>query len=70
MNEINERKIISDEHNSEFSYNENKSNIKISFERSRASFSLITNKAAFFLLSGSFKSIGAFWFFKFHFSAT
>ena len=33
MNKINERKIISDEHNSEFSYNENKSNIKISFER-------------------------------------
>ena len=33
MNEINERKKISDEHNSEFSYNENKSNIKISFER-------------------------------------
>ena len=33
MNEINERKIASDEYNSEFSYNENKSNIKISFER-------------------------------------
>jgi len=33
MNEINERKITSEEHNSEFSYNENKSNIKISFER-------------------------------------
>ena len=33
MNKINERKIISEEHNSEFSYNENKSNIKISFER-------------------------------------
>jgi len=33
MNEINERKILLDEHNSEFSYNENKSKIKISFER-------------------------------------
>ena len=33
MNEINEKKIVSDENNSEFSYNENKSNIKISFER-------------------------------------
>jgi len=33
MNEINERKIILDEYKSEFSYNENKSNIKISFER-------------------------------------
>jgi len=33
MNEIKERKIASDEYNSEFSYNENKSNIKISFER-------------------------------------
>ena len=33
MNEINERKIVSDEYNPEFSYNENKLNIKISFER-------------------------------------
>ena len=33
MNEINKRKIASDENNSEFSYNENKSNIIISFER-------------------------------------
>ena len=33
MNEINERKSVSDDYNSEFSYNENKSNIKISFER-------------------------------------
>ena len=33
MNEINERKIVSDEYNSEFSYNENKPNIKVSFER-------------------------------------
>ena len=33
MNETNEKKIISNEHNSEFSYNENKSNIIISFER-------------------------------------
>jgi len=33
MNEINERKSVSDDYNSEFSYNENKANIKISFER-------------------------------------
>jgi len=33
MNEINERKILLNEHNSEFSYDENKSKIKISFER-------------------------------------
>jgi len=33
MNEINKRKITSDENNSEFSYNENKPNIIISFER-------------------------------------
>ena len=33
MNKINEKKILTDEYNSEFSYNENKSNIKISFER-------------------------------------
>ncbi len=33
MNEVNEKKTLSDEYNSEFSYNENKSNVKISFER-------------------------------------
>ena len=33
MNEIDEKKIYSDENNSEFSYNENKSNLIISFER-------------------------------------
>jgi len=33
MNKTNEKKIASDEYKSEFSYNENKSNIKISFER-------------------------------------
>ena len=33
MNEINKSKIVSDEYNSEFSYDENKSNLKISFER-------------------------------------
>ena len=33
MNEINEKKVLEDEYNSEFSYNENRSNIKISFER-------------------------------------
>ena len=33
MNEINEKKILLNDYNSEFSYNENKSNIRISFER-------------------------------------
>ncbi len=33
MNEINERKILLDEYNSQFSFDENKSNLKISFER-------------------------------------
>jgi len=33
MTEINEKKIVQDDHNSEFSYNKNKSSIKISFER-------------------------------------
>ena len=33
MNEISERKGLTKEYNSEFSYNENKSNLKISFER-------------------------------------
>ena len=33
MNEINERKTLTEEYNTEFSYNENKSNIIISFER-------------------------------------
>tara|TARA_Y100000590_G_scaffold1963_1_gene2521 strand:- start:5293 stop:6948 length:1656 start_codon:yes stop_codon:yes gene_type:complete len=33
MNEISERKRLTKEYNSEFSYNENKSNLKISFER-------------------------------------
>ncbi len=33
MNETNSKKIITDEYNSEFSYDENKSNLKISFER-------------------------------------
>ena len=33
MNEINERKTLTEEYNTEFSYNENKSNLKISFER-------------------------------------
>ena len=33
MTEINEKNITPDEYNSEFSYNENKTNIKISFER-------------------------------------
>ena len=33
MNEIDEKKVYSDENNSEFSYNENKSNLIISFER-------------------------------------
>ena len=32
MNDLN-KKIIQNEYNSDFSYNENKSNIKISFER-------------------------------------
>ncbi len=33
MNEINEKKVLADKYNSEFSYSENRSNIKISFER-------------------------------------
>ena len=33
MNEFNENKMYENEYNSEFSYNENKSNITISFER-------------------------------------
>ncbi len=33
MSETNSKKIITDEYNSEFSYDENKSNLKISFER-------------------------------------
>ena len=33
MNEVDEKKLLEDNYNSEFSYNENKSNIKISFER-------------------------------------
>ena len=33
MNDLNEKKKLVEEYNSEFSYNENKSNIKISFER-------------------------------------
>ena len=33
MSDINEKKVLLDEYNSEFSYNENRSNIKISFER-------------------------------------
>ena len=33
MNEINEKKIAQEDYNSEFSYNKNKSSIKISFER-------------------------------------
>ena len=33
MNKVNDKSIVSDEHNSEFSYNENKSNLIISFER-------------------------------------
>ena len=33
MNEIDEKKIYSDENSLEFSYNENKSNLIISFER-------------------------------------
>ena len=33
MNEVKERKIIPKQHISEFSYNENKSNVIISFER-------------------------------------
>tara|TARA_B100000427_G_scaffold277076_1_gene246260 strand:+ start:435 stop:812 length:378 start_codon:yes stop_codon:yes gene_type:complete len=33
MNELSEKKILTEENNSEFSYNENKSNINISFER-------------------------------------
>jgi len=33
MNEISDKNILSEEYNSEFSYDENKSNLKISFER-------------------------------------
>ena len=33
MNDLNEKKNLADEYNSEFSYNENKSSIQISFER-------------------------------------
>ena len=33
MNDINKKKIIPDDYNSDFSYNENKSSVKISFER-------------------------------------
>ena len=33
MNKVNDKSTVSDEHNSEFSYNENKSNLIISFER-------------------------------------
>ncbi len=33
MSETNSKKFITDEYNSEFSYDENKSNLKISFER-------------------------------------
>ena len=33
MNDLNEKKKLAEEYNSEFSYNENKSNIQISFER-------------------------------------
>ena len=33
MNKTNEKKIVSDEYNSEFSYNENKSNINNIFKR-------------------------------------
>ena len=33
MNDLNEKKKLVEEYNTEFSYNENKSNIKISFER-------------------------------------
>ena len=33
MNELNEKKKLEEEYNSEFSYNEDKLNIQISFER-------------------------------------
>ena len=51
MNEINERKIASDEYNSEFSYNENKSNIKISFMASEFSSILKFYMNVYYLLT-------------------
>ena len=58
MNEINERKIVSDEYNSEFSYNENKPNIKVSFERIAFIFFVFFYNCSYFLIKSDFIKFG------------
>lgn len=56
MNEINEKKILLNDYNSEFSYNENKSNIRISFERIAFIFFVFFIISYFFIKSNFIKS--------------